>query len=127
MSKLTRAAALLLLITGTAEGGELRGSPASMERQHQVAVAGSWVLRAYPIAVGPPHPAVLTGTLVGDALTFRVTVNDTIAHTTVEYPPVTVTRGREPRMGPCPICRVPRALPSPRADRPPAKRLVRIL
>jgi hypothetical protein len=43
MGKLTRAAALALAITATvapraARAGELRGSPASMERQHQVAV-----------------------------------------------------------------------------------------
>jgi hypothetical protein len=89
----------------------------------RVTAVGSWVLRAYPILVGPAHPAQLSGTVAGDALTFRITVNDTVAHTTVELGPVTVTYGREPRMGPCPICRVPRALP--RALRAPAKQLVR--
>jgi hypothetical protein len=44
MSKLTRAAALSLslsvaLTAATARAGELRGSPASVQRQHQVAVA----------------------------------------------------------------------------------------
>jgi hypothetical protein len=93
-----------------------------------VSATGSWVLRAYPVVVGPALPARLTGTVAGDALTFRVTVDDTVSHTTVELGPVTVTRGREPRMGPCPICRVPRALPAaPRAPRSSDKRLVRNL
>ena len=46
MSKLMRAAALLFTITstvtGTAGAGELRGSPASMERQHQVALSSRY-------------------------------------------------------------------------------------
>lgn len=98
----------------------LRPGPAG-----RVSAVGSWVLRAYPILVGPAHPARLTGTLSGDALTFSIAVDDTIAHTTVELGPVTVTRGREPRMGPCPICRVPRALPQIPRSR--GKQLVRNL
>lgn len=57
MSKLTRAAALALSLTATAatastaRAGELRGSPASMERQHQVAVASRYEFLADSAAV----------------------------------------------------------------------------
>jgi hypothetical protein len=70
-------------------------------------VAGSYMLRAYPIAVGPTLPARFTGRLAGAIATITVTVNDTVQHQTVVLGPVTVTYGKEPRMWPCPICRRP--------------------
>jgi hypothetical protein len=70
-------------------------------------VAGSYMLRAYPIAVGPTVPARFTGQLDGSTVTITVTVNDTVQHTTVVKGPVVVQFGEEPRMGPCPICRRP--------------------
>jgi len=67
-------------------------------------VAGSYVLRAYPVQVGPPLPAQLVGVVVGSRLTFTVSVNDTVEKKLVVLGPESVTFGREPQMGPCPIC-----------------------
>ena len=70
-------------------------------------VAGSYVLRAYPVAVGPTLPARFTGRLAGKRVTVTVTVDDTVEHVTVIRGPVTVEYGADPRLGPCPICRRP--------------------
>jgi len=70
-------------------------------------VAGSYVLRAYPVYVGPSLPARFQGTVAGKGLTLTVVVQDTVADTTVTLGPVRLQLGREPRMGPCPICRKP--------------------
>ena len=71
----------------------------------QFDVQGSYMLRAYPIAVGPTVPARFTGTVVGKTATITVTVNDTVQHQTVTKGPVVVTQGETPQLGPCPICR----------------------
>jgi len=68
-------------------------------------VNGSFMLRAYPVAIGPSVPARFTGNVVGKVATITVTVNDTVAHQTVVKGPVVVTFGATPNMGPCPICR----------------------
>ena len=70
-------------------------------------VSGSYVLRAYPITVGPSVPAVFSGQLDGATATVTVTVNDTVQHKMVVLGPVAVRYGDEPRMGPCPICQRP--------------------
>ncbi len=70
-------------------------------------VAGTYVLRAYPIAVGPTLPARFVGRLEGTRLTVRVIVDDTVAKQTVVRGPVVVSLGTSPRLGPCPICRRP--------------------
>jgi hypothetical protein len=74
-------------------------------------VAGSYVLRAYPIMVGPSLPAQFSGRVQQrfglSTLTLTVVVNDTVAKTTQTLGPVDVTFGKDPNMGPCPICRVP--------------------
>lgn len=70
-------------------------------------VTGSYMLRAYPIAVGPTVPARFRGQLDGATATVTVTVNDTVQRRTVIEGPVTVKYGDEPRLGPCPICRRP--------------------
>jgi hypothetical protein len=67
-------------------------------------VSGSYVLRAYPITVGPSLPARFVGQISGLAVTLVVIVNDTVAHQTVTRGPVRVTLGQDPRLGPCPIC-----------------------
>ena len=71
----------------------------------QFDVAGSYMLRAYPVAVGPSVPARFTGRLDGNTVTVTVTVNDTVEKTTVVKGPVTVVFGAEAKLGPCPICR----------------------
>ena len=67
-------------------------------------VSGSYVLRAYPITVGPSLPARFVGQINGLAVTLVVIVNDTVMHQTVTRGPVRVTLGQDPRLGPCPIC-----------------------
>lgn len=70
-------------------------------------VPGSYTLRAYPVTVGPSLPARFKGQRVRDVVTITVTVDDTVEHQTVVKGPVTLTYGRDPQMGPCPICRRP--------------------
>jgi len=70
-------------------------------------VPGSYVLRAYPVAVGPSLPARFQGTVTGKSLTLSVVVQDTTADTTVTLGPVRLFLGREPQMQMCPICRTP--------------------
>jgi hypothetical protein len=70
-------------------------------------VAGSYMLRAYPIAVGPSVPARFVGRVDGATLVVTVTVDDTVQHATVVRGPATVTYAHEPRMMQCPICRRP--------------------
>jgi hypothetical protein len=70
-------------------------------------VGGSYMLRAYPVAVGPTVPARFRGQVDGGIATVTVTVDDTVQHKTVVQGPVTVKYGDSPRMGPCPICRRP--------------------
>jgi hypothetical protein len=73
--------------------GDVPGTIA-LDADGRFAVNGSYVLRAYPVYVGPRLPAQFSGQVVGNRLTFAIAVNDTF--------------GREPSMGPCPICRVPK-------------------
>ena len=70
-------------------------------------VPGTFMLRAYPVAVGPTVPARFRGQISGSSATVTVTVDDTVTHTVVIKGPVTVKYGDEPRLGPCPICRRP--------------------
>jgi hypothetical protein len=70
-------------------------------------VAGSYVLRAFPIVVGPSLPAQFSGRVVGRTLTLAVAVNDTVENKLVALGPVTVVFGRDPKLGPCPICLKP--------------------
>jgi hypothetical protein len=68
-------------------------------------VAGVYVLRAYPVYVGPSLPARYQGTVIGSVMTLRVTVSDTTADTTAQLGPVRLVRGQAPKMQVCPICR----------------------
>jgi len=68
-------------------------------------VAGSYMLHAFPIAVGPTVPARFTGRLDGNTVTVTATVNDTVEKKTVVMGPVTVVFGADAKLGPCPICR----------------------
>jgi hypothetical protein len=68
-------------------------------------VNGSYMLRAYPITVGPAVPARFTGKIIGHSATVTVTVDDTVQHVTVVKGPIVVTLGEAPKLGPCPLCR----------------------
>ena len=63
-------------------------------------VPGEQDITAYPVDRGVLHPARLRGTIVGNIMTFTVTLTDT----TVTLGPVSLTYGKQPIIGPCPIC-----------------------
>src|SRR5882724_13578873 len=66
-------------------------------------VPGLYNITLYPVARGPDHSARFTGSVDGRVMTLTVTLTDTA----VTLGPVQLVFGREPRMGPCPICRKP--------------------
>jgi len=82
-------------------------APIALDAGLRFDVAGEYLLRAYPVAQGPMMPARLSGVLRGDVLILSVAVHDTIENQLVVRGPVTVRRGREPKLGLCPICRSP--------------------
>ena len=67
-------------------------------------VPGQQDITAYPVDRGILHPARFSGSVVAGSMTLVVTLTDTA----VTLGPVKLVYGMEPRMGPCPICRVPR-------------------
>jgi len=67
-------------------------------------VPGEQNITAHPVDRGILHPARFVGRVIGTSLTLTVTLTDT----TVTLGPVQVFFGKEPQMGPCPICRKPR-------------------
>jgi len=73
-------------------------------------VDGSYVLRAYPVMIGPRLPAQFSGRVVGTTMTVAIAVNDTVEKKVVALGPITVVLGRTPVMGPCPICLSPKVM-----------------
>jgi len=65
---------------------------------------GTYNVDAYPVDRGITHPARFSGRIVGKTMTLTVSLTDTGQ----VLGPVTLVYGEEPKMGPCPICRVPR-------------------
>lgn len=86
--------------------GDIKGR-VHVDDNGRFTVNGTYVLRAYPVLVGPELPAQFSGVVEGNTLTLAVAVNDTTQVKVVALGPVSVTLGTEPRMGPCPICTVP--------------------
>ena len=82
-------------------------APVELDDEGRFNVSGSYVLRAFPVQVGPELPAQFAGLVRGNTLTLTVAVNDTVMNDLVALGPVTVVFGREPRMQVCPICREP--------------------
>jgi hypothetical protein len=68
-------------------------------------VPGVYNITAYPVYRGPDHPARFSGRIVGREMSLTVTLTDTA----VTLGPVQLTFDKEPSMGPCPICRTPKA------------------
>ena len=66
-------------------------------------VPGLYNITLYPVARGPDHPARFFGRIDGHVMTLTVALTDTA----VTLGPVQLQFGKEPRMGPCPICRNP--------------------
>ena len=67
-------------------------------------VVGTYNVDAYPVDRGITHPARFTGQIAGHTMTLTVVLTDTAR----QVGPVTLTYGKEPKMGPCPICRTPK-------------------
>jgi hypothetical protein len=65
---------------------------------------GTYNVDAYPVNRGIIHPASFSGRIVGETMTLSVTLTDNGRM----LGPVTLVYGKEPTMGPCPICRVRR-------------------
>ncbi len=82
-------------------------APIPLGADGRFSVSGSYLLHAYPIAVGPPLPAQFAGVVQGALLTYTIAVDDTVAKQLVVLGPSTVAYGREPDMVNCPICSVP--------------------
>lgn len=70
-------------------------------------VTGVHNITAHPVDLGVLHPARFSGVVRGRLMTLTITLTDT----SVVLGPVTVQLGTEPKMGPCPICRVPGDMP----------------
>ncbi len=66
-------------------------------------VNGTYNVDAYPIDRGILHPAQFSGVISGRTMTLTVVLTDNGR----QLGPVTLTLGKEPKMGPCPICRKP--------------------
>jgi hypothetical protein len=82
--------------------GDARG-PVRPDADGRFEALGTYNVDAYPIDRGITHPARFTGRIVGQSMTLTVTLTDTAR----QLGPVTLTYGKEPQMGPCPICRKP--------------------
>ena len=67
-------------------------------------VTGLYNITAYPVYRGPDHPARFVGRVDDSVMTLTVSLTDT----SVTLGPVQLVLGKEPRMGPCPICRTPK-------------------
>ena len=80
-----------------------------LEPDGRFTISGSYVLQAYPVLVGPSLPAQFSGRVRGRTLSLAIAVNDTIEKKPVALGPISVVLGREPDLGPCPICAVPRS------------------
>ena len=65
---------------------------------------GTYNVDAYPVDRGIIHPASFDGRIVGETMTLSVTLTDNGQ----TLGPVTLVYGKEPTMGPCPICQVPK-------------------
>jgi hypothetical protein len=63
-------------------------------------VPGEQDITAYPIDNGVLHPARFHGAISGRMMTLTVTLTDTA----VTLGPVSLTYGKDPVLGPCPIC-----------------------
>jgi len=80
--------------------------PIHPDANGQFEATGTYNVDAYPIDRGITHPARFTGQISGQTMTLTVTLTDTAR----VVGPVKLVYGAEPKMGPCPICRVPKGI-----------------
>jgi hypothetical protein len=89
-----------------------------LDDEGRFAIDGNYVLRAYPIQLGPSLPAQFSGVVSGRTLTLAIAVNDTVEKKVVALGPVSVVFGREPQMGSCPICSLGSEVRGSKSERP---------
>jgi hypothetical protein len=82
-------------------------SNVTLDATGRFAVNGAYMLHVYPVSYGPSMPAQLSGQVTGNTLSFAIAVNDTVAKQVVSLGPGTVVLGKQPNMGPCPVCAIP--------------------
>lgn len=90
--------------------GDMPGN-IQLDANGRFTIDGSYILRAFPVQLGPSLPAQFSGRVTGGTLTLAIAVNDTVEKKVVALGPIAVVYGRQPEMGPCPICRAPRRWP----------------
>ncbi len=78
--------------------------PIRTDADGKFSATGTYNVDAYPVNRGILHPATFSGQVVGTTMTLTVSLTDTAR----VLGPVTLIYGKEPKMGPCPICRVPK-------------------
>jgi hypothetical protein len=78
--------------------------PINPDANGRFEATGTYNVDAYPVDRGITHPATFTGQIVDQTMTLTVSLTDTGR----VLGPVTLVYGKEPKMGPCPICRVPK-------------------
>jgi hypothetical protein len=80
--------------------------PINPDANGRFEATGTYNVDAYPVDRGITHPATFTGQIIDQTMTLTVSLTDTAR----VLGPVTLTYGKEPQMGPCPICRVPKGM-----------------
>ena len=90
--------------------------PIRTDADGKFSATGTFNVDAYPVNRGVLHPATFSGQVTGKTMVLTVSLTDTAR----VLGPVTLIYGTEPKMGPCPICRVPKPaagviLPSPKS------------
>ncbi len=76
-----------------------------VDAEGRFVIGGTFNVDAYPIDRGIIHPAQFSGQITGNTMTLTVVLTDTDR----QLGPVVLVFGKEPKMGPCPICRSPHA------------------
>jgi len=80
--------------------------PINPDANGRFEATGTYNVDAYPVNRGITHPATFTGQIIDQTMTLTVSLTDTAR----VLGPVTLVYGKEPQMGPCPICRVPKGM-----------------
>ena len=80
--------------------------PINPDADGRFEATGTYNVDAYPVDRGITHPATFSGQIVDQTMTLTVSLTDTGR----VLGPVTLVYGKEPKMGPCPICRVPKGI-----------------
>ena len=83
--------------------GDTKG-PIQPDAAGRFEATGTYNVDAYPVDRGIFHPARFSGQINGRTMTLSVVLTDNGR----ELGPVTLTFGKEAKMGPCPICREPK-------------------